>query len=63
MTPATFIVRAEVRPISMKTLMLRAKAAPALDMKMTGLRSTLLSLITGLSSNCKKTGLGGMSRL
>ena len=54
MTPATFIVRAEVLPMSMKTLMFRAKAAPALVRKMKGLKSTLASFITGLNSSCKK---------
>ena len=55
MTPATFIVRAEVRPISMKTLMLSANAAPALVMKMKGLKSTFESFITGLSSSCTES--------
>ncbi len=51
-TPATFMVRAEVRPMSMKTLMFRANAAPAFVRKMKGLKSTLASFITGLSSSC-----------
>ena len=53
MTPATFIVSADVRPISMNTLMLRANAAAALERKMVGFRSTLGSFVTGLSSSCK----------
>lgn len=53
MTPATFIVNAEVRPMSMKTLMLSAKAAAAFDTNIVGLKSALVSFITGLISSCK----------
>ena len=37
MTPATFMVSALVRPMSMKTLMFKAKAQLALERKMAGL--------------------------
>ena len=63
MTPATFIVRAEVRPMSMKTLMFRANAAPALVKKMKGLKSTLASFITGLNSNCTEPLILGVHTL
>lgn len=52
MTPATFMVRAEVRPMSRKTDMLRAKAAPAFVKKMKGLKSTFTSLRTLSISSC-----------
>ena len=52
MTPATFIVSALVLPTSMKTLILRAKAHNAFEIKITGLSCTLGSLVTAFSSSC-----------